>query len=68
MLLPDAVAAARNAASRSMVLLQNEGGVLPFDPAKKTAVIGPPAKNQHDMLGRGGASAATRTWYRPRRH
>ena len=51
MLLPDAVAAARNAASRSMVLLQNEGGVLPFDPAKKTAVIGPLAKNQHDMLG-----------------
>jgi beta-glucosidase len=51
MLLPDAVAAARNAASRSMVLLQNEGGVLPFDPAKTTAVIGPLAKNQHDMLG-----------------
>jgi beta-glucosidase len=51
MLLPDAVEAARNAASRSMVLLQNEGGVLPFDPAKKTAVIGPLARNQHDMLG-----------------
>jgi beta-glucosidase len=51
MLLPDAVAAARNAASRSMVLLQNKGGVLPFDPAMKTAVIGPLAKNQHDMLG-----------------
>jgi beta-glucosidase len=51
MLLPDAVAAARNAASRSMVLLQNEGSVLPLDPAKKTAVIGPLAKNQHDMLG-----------------
>jgi beta-glucosidase len=51
MLLPDAVAAARNAASRSMVLLQNEGSVLPFDPTKKTAVIGPLARNQHDMLG-----------------
>jgi beta-glucosidase len=51
MLLPDAVAAAKNAASRSMVLLRNEGGILPFDPAKKTAVIGPLAKNQHDMLG-----------------
>jgi beta-glucosidase len=51
MLRPDAVAAARNAASRSMVLLKNEGGILPFDPAKKTAVIGPLAKNQHDMLG-----------------
>jgi beta-glucosidase len=51
MLKPDAVAAARNAASRSMVLLQNEGGVLPFDPALDTAVIGPLADNQHDMLG-----------------
>lgn len=51
MLLPDAVAAARNAASRSMVLLENDGSVLPFDPSKKTAVIGPLAKNQHDMLG-----------------
>lgn len=51
MLLPDALAAARNAASRSMVLLQNEGDVLPFDPALSTAVIGPLADNQHDMLG-----------------
>ncbi len=51
MLKPDAVAAARNAASRSMVLLRNEGSVLPLDPSKKTAVIGPLAKNQHDMLG-----------------
>jgi beta-glucosidase len=51
MLGPDALAAARNAASRSMVLLQNEGGVLPLDPARKTAVIGPLARNQHDMLG-----------------
>jgi beta-glucosidase len=51
MLRPDAVAAARKAAGRSMVLLRNEGGVLPFDPTKKTAVIGPLAKNQHDMLG-----------------
>jgi beta-glucosidase len=51
MLRPDAVAAARNAATRSMVLLQNEGGVLPLDPSKTTAVIGPLARNQHDMLG-----------------
>jgi beta-glucosidase len=51
MLKPDAVAAARKAASRSMVLLKNEGGVLPLDASKKTAVIGPLAKNQHDMLG-----------------
>ena len=51
MLRPDAVDAARRAAGRSMVLLKNEGGVLPFDPSKKTAVIGPLANNQHDMLG-----------------
>jgi beta-glucosidase len=51
MLRPDAVAAARKAAGRSMVLLKNQGSVLPFDAAKKTAVIGPLAKNQHDMLG-----------------
>ena len=51
MLKPDAVAAARNAASRSMVLLQNKGDVLPLDPSKKTAVIGPLAKDPHDMLG-----------------
>ncbi|HEX2411436.1 MAG TPA: beta-glucosidase BglX [Solirubrobacteraceae bacterium] len=51
MLRPDAVAAARRAAGRSMVLLRNEGGVLPLDPAKNTAVIGPLADNQHDMLG-----------------
>jgi beta-glucosidase len=51
MLKPDAVAAARKAASRSMVLLRNEGGILPLDPSKQTAVIGPLARNQHDMLG-----------------
>jgi beta-glucosidase len=50
-LRPDAVAAARSAASRSMVLLKNDDAVLPLDPAKKTAVIGPFARNQHDMLG-----------------
>jgi beta-glucosidase len=50
-LRPDAVDAARKAAGRSMVLLKNEGGTLPLDPSKKTAVIGPLARNQHDMLG-----------------
>ncbi|HZO60807.1 MAG TPA: beta-glucosidase BglX [Solirubrobacterales bacterium] len=51
MLRPDAVAAARNAAGRSMVLLKNQGSILPLDPTKKTAVIGPLARNRHDMLG-----------------
>jgi beta-glucosidase len=50
-LRPDAVAAARKAAGRSMVLLKNQDGLLPLDPSKKTAVIGPMAKNGHDMLG-----------------
>jgi beta-glucosidase len=55
-LRPDAVAAARSAAARSMVLLKNDasaGGsaVLPLDPARRTAVIGPFAQNKHDMLG-----------------
>ena len=34
-----------------MVLLKNAGGLLPLDPTKSVAVIGPLAKNQHDMLG-----------------
>ena len=48
-------AAARTAASRSMVLLKNDATngnpALPLDPKKKTAVIGPLGDNQHDMLG-----------------
>ncbi|WP_345530231.1 beta-glucosidase BglX [Nocardioides endophyticus] len=43
--------AARTAAARSMVLLQNKGQTLPLDPSKKTAVIGPLGDAQHDMLG-----------------
>jgi beta-glucosidase len=50
-LLPDAVAAARRAAGRSMVLLRNEGATLPLDPARDTAVIGPLADDAHAMLG-----------------
>ena len=54
-LQPDALAAARSAASRSMVLLKNDqlngAGTLPLDPARKTAVIGPLADDGHDMLG-----------------
>ena len=49
--LPDALAAARKAAGRSMVLLENDGKVLPLDPSKKTAVIGPLADNAKDMVG-----------------
>lgn len=44
-------AAAREAASRSMVLLKNAGGLLPLSASKSTAVIGPLGDSQHDMLG-----------------
>jgi beta-glucosidase len=50
-LTPADRAAARNAGSRSMVLLKNADSLLPLDPSKKTAVIGPLAKSGHDMLG-----------------
>jgi beta-glucosidase len=50
-LLPDAVAAARKAAGRSMVLLKNDGNVLPLDAHKSTVVIGPLGNDRHDMLG-----------------
>jgi beta-glucosidase len=48
---PEALEAARKAGGRSMVLLENEGKVLPLDPNKKTAVIGPLADNAKDMVG-----------------
>ena len=50
-LLPQNRAAARKAAGRSMVLLKNDGPVLPLDPSKSTAIIGPLGDSAHDMLG-----------------
>jgi beta-glucosidase len=50
-LLPDAVAAAREAGDRSMVLLKNDNATLPLNPAKNTAVIGPLGDDGHAMLG-----------------
>jgi beta-glucosidase len=50
-LLPQNRAAARKAAGRSMVLLKNDGPVLPLDPTKSTAIIGPLGDSAHDMLG-----------------
>src|SRR4051794_35975277 len=58
---PASRAAALRAADRSMVLLKNDGPTLPFDPKKKTAIIGPLGQSiqdtpnvtapGHDMLG-----------------
>ena len=50
-LLPKNRAAARKAAARSTVLLKNDGPVLPLNPAKSTAIIGPLGNSAHDMLG-----------------
>jgi beta-glucosidase len=50
-LLPANRAAARVAAGKSIVLLKNEGNVLPIKADKKTALIGPLGDSGHDMLG-----------------
>ncbi len=48
----DHVAAARDAAGKSMVLLKNDGGLLPLpDAIGSIAVIGPLADNPADILG-----------------
>jgi beta-glucosidase len=48
----DHVAAARDAAGKSMVLLKNDGGLLPLaDGLTSIAVIGPLADNRRDLLG-----------------
>ncbi|HEX7062192.1 MAG TPA: beta-glucosidase BglX, partial [Woeseiaceae bacterium] len=49
---PEFLEAARDMARRSMVLLKNEGGLLPLsDDIRSIAVIGPLADSEADMLG-----------------
>ncbi len=44
-------AVAREAARRSIVLLKNEGALLPLAQNRKIALIGPFAAGQHDLIG-----------------
>ncbi len=52
-LKPEYLQTAHKAALKSMVLLKNQGGILPIDPAKtrRIAVIGPLADDHHEILG-----------------
>src|SRR5206468_2288867 len=43
--------AARRVAQRSIILLKNDGDVLPLSRSKKIAVVGPLANSKPDMLG-----------------
>jgi len=52
LLKPESIAAARDGAKRSIVLLKNENQVLPLNKQiKNLAVIGPLADNRKEMLG-----------------
>lgn len=55
---PAARATALEAARRSIILLKNEGGVLPLArPPKRIAVIGAAARDAGDLMGSWGAKA-----------
>ena len=61
LLLPDAVAAAREAAGRSMVLLKNEDGALPLPPARGSRSSARSGTTSTTCSAPGGATARTRT-------
>lgn len=48
---PANLALAREAARKSVVLLKNEGNLLPLQPGMKLAVIGPFGSGPHDIIG-----------------
>ncbi len=48
---PAALALAREAGWKSIVMLKNEGDILPLAKSAKVAVIGPFAAGQHDLIG-----------------
>jgi len=45
------IALAREAGRKSIVMLRNEGGVLPLPLSSKVALIGPFAEGPHDLIG-----------------
>lgn len=49
--LPESLRTAEELAEESIVLLKNEGGVLPLANVKKIAVVGPIAKTQWHLMG-----------------
>jgi beta-glucosidase len=49
--LPASLALAREAACKSIVLLKNEGELLPLAKSSRIALIGPFASGQHDLIG-----------------
>ncbi|MEI8047490.1 MAG: beta-glucosidase BglX [Bacteroidota bacterium] len=51
MLTPENRKAARIIAENSIVLLKNDNRLLPLDPSKTIALIGPLANNQREMIG-----------------
>ncbi|OZI59792.1 beta-glucosidase BglX [Bordetella genomosp. 11] len=51
--------AAREVARESLVLLKNQGGVLPLRKQGTIAVVGPLAKSQRDMMGNWSAAGRT---------
>lgn len=50
-MLPESLEAVEAMAQETMVLLKNDGDVLPLENVSKVALIGPMAKNQGDLLG-----------------
>jgi beta-glucosidase len=51
MMTPEKIELARDAARKSMVLLKNDGNVLPLASNRRIAFIGPLVKTQRDLIG-----------------
>jgi beta-glucosidase len=62
----DKIALSKEAAIKSMVLLKNQGQVLPLTAGKKVAFIGPLVKDEHNLIGSwsgaGQGKEATTLW------